>query len=123
VVETGASDEYVKGDRGVKVDGRSAHTIKQDATILVTDGDLNLKTDSGELLVEGTAGVGIGSPADVTIRGRNVQVQANGDIEVTVDGTRIKLTGKAEITLGVGPNFVKIDPAGITIFGTLVKIN
>ena len=120
-VASGRSDEYVKGDRGVKVDGASAHTIKKDTNIQVTDGDLALKTASGKVTVDGMAGVHLVSPSDVTLKGKNVS--AKGDIEVSVDGTKIKLTGKAEITLGVGANFVKIDPTGVTIFGTIVKIN
>ena len=120
-VASGRSDEYVKGDRSVTVDGASAHTIKGDASIRVTDGDLTLKTDSGKIVADGKAGVHLTSTSDISLKGKNVSTR--GDIEVSVDGTTIKLTGKTEITLGVGANFVKIDPTGVTIFGTIVKIN
>lgn len=120
-VATGRSDEYVKGDRGVRVDGASAHTVQDDATVNVTAGDFVLETESGKVSVDGTSGVQLSSPADVTVSGRNVKTAA--DLEVSVDGTAIKLTGTTEITLGVGANFVKIDASGVTISGTLVKIN
>ena len=120
-VASGRSDEYVKSDRGVRVDGSSAHTVMMDADIEVVTGDLTVKTSAGKTIVEGTGGVSVSSPLDVSTSATNVKT--NGTASVEVSGAKVKITGMAEITLGVGPNFVKIDPTGVTIFGTLVKIN
>jgi type VI secretion system secreted protein VgrG len=120
-VAKGKSDEYVKKDKGVKVDGKSALEVKEDANINVTSGNLILKTAKGTITEDSKAGHTIKSAADVEIKGKNVKSKA--DMDVTVDGMKVAVTGKTEITLGVGANFVKIDPSGVTIFGTLVKIN
>jgi len=120
-VSAGKSDEYVKGNKGVKVDGEFALEVKGNSNINVTSGDLTLKSGSGSITEESKSGHAIKSDADVTLKGKNVK--ANADAEITVDGMKIALTGQTEVTLSVGANFVKIDPSGVTIFGTLVKIN
>lgn len=120
-VANGRSSEIVAGDREVIVDGASSHIVRKDVDVSVAEGDLTLAVGSGTATVDGAAGVRVVSAADVKIEGANVA--ASGAVNVQVDGTVIKLTGKTEITLGVGANFVKIDPTGVTIFGTMVKIN
>jgi type VI secretion system secreted protein VgrG len=45
------------------------------------------------------------------------------DTNLVMDASDIFITGKKSIQLNVGGNFIKIDPSGVTIFGTLVRIN
>jgi type VI secretion system secreted protein VgrG len=120
-IATGKSDEYVKANKGTKVDGEYALEVKKDANINVTTGNLLLKTASGTITEDSKGGHNIKSAADVTLDGKNIKSKAQA--EITVDGMKIALTGQTEVTLSVGANFVKIDPSGVTIFGTLVKIN
>ncbi len=120
-VSAGKSDEYVKGNKGVKVDGQFAVEAKGNSNVNVTSGNLLLKSGAGTITEDSKTGHEIKSAADVTVKGMNVKTKA--DAEVTVDGLKIAITGQTEVTLAVGGNFVKIDPSGVTIFGTLVKIN
>ncbi|NNK64534.1 MAG: type VI secretion system tip protein VgrG [Gemmatimonadetes bacterium] len=120
-VAAGKSDEYVKGDRGVKVDGSAALTVQNSVDVSVGTGDLTVNTGAGKVTVDSTGGVHVTTPADVTFNGTNVK--ANGTAGVLIKGAKVTVEGMAEVTLKVGPNFVKIDPTGVTIFGTIVKIN
>lgn len=79
--------------------------------------------------VTGKQAVKIGNTATWEI-GSNAgfKVSGNTSIETTGD-TLIKGTGKivvestAQVTLKVGGNFVDVGPSGVTIVGTMVKIN
>jgi type VI secretion system secreted protein VgrG len=120
-VGKGTADEYVKSNKGAKVDGTYTIESKGDMTVGVTGGDLTLASSGGSVLSEGKAGNTVKSPADVTLDGKNINQTASANI--SLDGQKISLTGATEVTLGVGGNFVKIDASGVTVFGTLVKIN
>lgn len=102
------------GDQTAKVaTGEQKHDVQKDATTHVHAGDNNLfyhknrKTDVHD---------------DDTLT-----IHQNQTINVTekhkLEAKNVEITGIQQLTLNVGGNYIKIDPSGITIFGTLVKIN
>lgn len=122
-------DVTVGADRTILVTGTRRETVRGDAVtdvtgdlqILSTVGQLDLMTTTKAVNVLGTEAVNVSSPATVALQGGNVEVA--GSMAVKVDGQKISLRATQEIVLQVGGNYVKIDPTGVTIFGTLVKIN
>ncbi len=81
---------------------------------LKVTGDQNEKVD-GDVSIE--AGVNIHQKA-----GTKVAVEAGSEVHIKSGMTLVIESGTA-LTLKVGGNFISIDPSGVTILGTLVKIN
>jgi len=101
----GDKHSTVKGDRLAKTEGDLGETIKGDHLSSV-DGNLNLKV-KGDQVAEITG--------DHTLKSsKTVHLKA---------GTTFILEAGTQLSLKVGGNFVDIGTAGVTIQGTLVKIN
>ncbi|WP_407333317.1 type VI secretion system tip protein TssI/VgrG [Enterovibrio sp. 27052020O] len=88
---------HIKVDDHLTVDGQSKEHVKGDKTI-VTDSSLHIK-----------AGVGILNEASSEIHLKS--------------GHKSILEAYTEVTLKVGGNFIKIDPAGVHIVGSVININ
>ncbi|MBM3786571.1 MAG: type VI secretion system tip protein VgrG [Acidobacteria bacterium] len=96
-------------------------TVDRDVIEKITR-DQNLKVEGKQALdITGSASRKVGSNAGEKIGG-NYSVDAAQTIYVK-GGQKIVLEGASQITLKVGGNFVDIGPSGVTIQGTLVKIN
>lgn len=120
-VAAGNSDEQVMGNRSVTVNGDASTQAVGNAVLSSTGGQVDVSSLAKSVNLLGVSGVNVSTPATVAVDGQTIQLGAG--VEVAVDGLKVKLTAKQEIVLQVGANFVKIDPVGVTIFGTLVKIN
>jgi type VI secretion system secreted protein VgrG len=119
----------VAKDRSIRVVGTRSETVIRDAVTEVIGnlrvasktGQLDLQAEAKSVNVFGAESVNLASPATVAASGKSIELA--GTMSVSIDGQKISLTGKQEIVFQVGSNYVKIDPVGVTIFGTLVKIN
>ncbi|MGH6912203.1 MAG: bacteriophage T4 gp5 trimerization domain-containing protein, partial [Geminicoccales bacterium] len=98
VVENDES-RSVGHDRSTSVDNDDTLTVKKNRTADVLEGKDSLTVHKGN---------------------REVSVPI---ATYKLDAKKVEISGLQEIKLAVGPNSIKIDPTGITIFGTLVKIN
>ncbi|MEZ8084166.1 type VI secretion system tip protein VgrG, partial [Enterovibrio norvegicus] len=88
---------HIKVDDHLTVDGQSKEHIKGDKTI-VTDSTLHIKA------------------------GDSFLNEAGSEIHLK-SGHKSVLEAYTEVTLKVGGNFVKIDPAGVHIVGSVININ
>ncbi|WP_028021525.1 type VI secretion system Vgr family protein [Enterovibrio calviensis] len=88
---------HIKVDDHLTVDGQSKEHVKGDKTI-VTDSSLHIKA------------------------GDSFLNEAGSEIHLK-SGHKSVLEAYTEVTLKVGGNFVKIDPAGIHIVGSVININ
>jgi type VI secretion system secreted protein VgrG len=106
--------QTVQNNRIITVDGKHTETIKKDTSITVTEGNVEFTVSKGTLtrFVEKDV-------SDTHNANHNEKVTATYKLEAQ----KVEVTGLQEIKLNVGANFVKIDPSGVTIFGSLVKIN
>jgi len=115
--------ETVKNSKSIKVDGSHKETIKNDTTITVTDGSMVITVAKGDATFEVTKGNldrTVGS--DVTDNFKANQTVTVGNA-LEIQAATVKVSAQREILLSVGGNSVKIDMMGVTILGTLVKIN
>ncbi|ABQ31293.1 MULTISPECIES: type VI secretion system Vgr family protein [Acidiphilium] len=95
----------VKKDEAITVDGNQTETVKGNRTFEV-------KQDHSET-VDGNQ--------SVTVKGKQ-SVSVQGQQSVSVTGA-VTYESMESITLKVGGNSIKIDMTGITLSGTLIKIN
>jgi len=111
----------VNNDRIEHVDHNRHLTVKENKYELVKqEKHVEIKLDSDEsiggkrsLLVKGDVGEDFKGNHSEKV-GSNYYLKA---------GTNVVIESGTAITLKVGGNFVKIDPGGVTVQGTLVKIN
>ena len=111
----------VNNDRIEHVDHNRHLTVKENKYELVKqEKHVEVKLDSDEtiggkrsLLVKGDVGEDFKGNHSEKV-GSNYYLKA---------GTNVVIESGVAITLKVGGNFVKIDPGGVTVQGTLVKIN
>lgn len=129
--------ERIERDRDEKVKGNHTEEIEKDAQYKVGGNvDIQILKDKKEL-IQGTSDVLIQKDQTEETTG-TVSQTIGKDLQQVVKGSHgmdvgqeshlkagqaIVLEAGTEITLCVGGNFIKIDPTGVTIQGTLVKIN
>ena len=123
--QPGKDQTFIKtGDQTAKVaEGQNLTEVKKISDTHVTDGKTILKFDKSR---------------ETTIKDNDTLTIISGNFSISVDGgkqtvnvkqsssleaQKVEITGREEIILKVGGNFIKIDMTGITVFGTLVKIN
>lgn len=147
-VEAGKNYNFlIHNDETGKILNNQTLTVQQNRTLTISEGDetKELKQGNQTLKVAGNQKNEIKGDQNTQISGNQaLKVQGNQKTEVTgnqeakvtgnhksaVTGT-ISLDSKQSITLQanisielkVGGNSIKIDPSGITITGTMVKIN
>ncbi|MBK8509332.1 MAG: type VI secretion system tip protein VgrG [Candidatus Competibacteraceae bacterium] len=99
------SGEGGKGDQFEKVEGEKHQEVKQDYNLKV-GGTLSLKVD-GDLQEK---------------VGGNHALDAGTEIHLKA-GMKVVIEAGVQLTIKVGGNFLTLDPSGVTIQGTMVKIN
>jgi len=116
-----ANDQSVTAgtNRSVSVGSEYALDVGTDAGLTI-GGDLTVN-GGGSISEHSAAGHRVSSDGDIELTAKNIK--GNAEAEVTVDGQKVTLKGLVEVKLEVGANFVKVDASGVTIMGTLVKIN
>lgn len=105
--------EIIKRDQHVIVERNYFHEGKGDSHSKLS-GDNNTE-------IGGSASLKVGGDIDTKVGGK-MAVNAGGEIHLKA-GMKIVIEAGTQITLKVGGNFVDIGPAGVTIVGTMVKIN
>lgn len=95
----------VLNNRVIDVTGTHTETIGGDTTLTVSAGKLTRT---------------VAKDVTDTFRANHTETVTK---DFNLEATKIRLVGRQEITLSVGSNYIKIDKAGVTIWGTLVKIN
>jgi type VI secretion system secreted protein VgrG len=106
--------DTVHNDRTIVVEGKHTETIVKDTRIEITEGNVELLIDKGTLTRTVAKDV-----TDTFAANHKVSVKD----ESKLDAGKVMVTALQEITLQVGGNYIRIDATGITMFGTLVKIN
>jgi type VI secretion system secreted protein VgrG len=110
-------------DLDVEVKNNETRKVKQDRTTTIEEGNETQTVAKGDETLEITKGsqtLTIGKDQTVKIDGKQT-VTIKGEQKITVTG-KISIESKQEILLKVGSNSIKIDNTGITIKGTMVKI-
>ncbi|OED39495.1 hypothetical protein AB833_15110 [Chromatiales bacterium (ex Bugula neritina AB1)] len=136
----GDQKEEVKQDKHIKVHRHQTEHVGGDMQILIggVDGDGNqdivVKKDKKELIENDSHLHVEGKYLEEVDKNKNVQVGGDHVLKVSgssahvagadhlIKGKNILVEGSA-ICLKVGGNSVTIDPSGVTIVGTLVKVN
>jgi type VI secretion system secreted protein VgrG len=112
-VEKGTQSETVKGDTSLTVEAGSRIVGVTGGIYSATASDALVLHGKGKgVSVKGEPKVFVEGTSDVELKGPKVTI---GDKEVAITGTKI--------VLSCGGNSITIDSSGVTIFGTLVKIN
>ncbi len=105
--------EWIGQDRHLIVKRDQVEMVEGDKHLTVT-GDRNEKVDGAVSLKVGTdkqEKVGVKHALDA---GQEIHLKA---------GTKVIIEAGTQVTMKVGGNFVDVGPAGVTIQGTMVKIN
>lgn len=131
----GTSNTYVAGSMFTKTNTEKHLTSKGDMQVTVKEGMFSLNVKQ-QILVDSEAYIAQQAKDQITLRTKNValtgtdSVQTNSsDIYETASGAinlhadNIFLTGKSSIQLKVGGSIVVLDSGGVTIVGSMVKIN
>lgn len=101
--------QHHKQDHKIYISG----TIATNATESITETTDLISAKSDVILVEGSR--------EIQARGRTVNIEAGSTLNLRAN--RINLEGSAAVSLKVGGNFVVIDQSGVSIRGTLVRLN
>lgn len=139
-VEAGKNYNFIiHNDETGNVENDQKLTVKNNRTLTVSDGDEVKKIEKGSQTLEVGADQKntIKGNQDLTVKGKQTY-DITGDQKMDVKGSQtisvtgaikeeskqsITLTANMSIELKVGGNSIKIDPSGVTITGTMVKIN
>ena len=81
--------------------------------------DLHVGKDL-RIRIDGKQQMSLAGPLQLTCEG---DYQVSADTKIEINSPSVTLEAKTSLTLKVGSNFVTIDPTGVTIQGTLVRIN
>ncbi len=124
---------HAQKDLAAAVENDESHTVGNDRTTTIDHDDrLTVKNDRAADVLEGTDTLTVHKgDRNVTVSaGQATLTVATKNREVSVpkatyklDAKTVEISGADEIKLVVGANSITIDKSGITIFGTLVKIN
>lgn len=129
----------VENDNTVDIGHDQIITIKHDQTGTITNNqtweiknDQSLTVDNNRTLtVKNNETITVQGKRATTITGDNTTEISSGDEKLTVDTGNItiaaqagavKITAVQSIELTVGSNTIKIDPSGVAINGTMVKL-
>lgn len=117
ITVNGGETITVTKDRKVTVKQKQTHLITQDNTVKV---DANQKTTIKD---NDTTTIEMGH-SKLEVKTGNIDSNAKmGNITVKADMGKITIEAMQSIELKVGPSSIKIDMSGVTISGTMVKID
>jgi type VI secretion system secreted protein VgrG len=105
--------EQVAKDQSLTVNGNVFESIAKKCNIAVS-GDRNEK-------IGGAQSLNVGSNQNEKV-GQNHALEAGANVHIK-GGANVVIEAGAQLTLKVGGNFVVIGPDGVSIMGTMVKIN
>ena len=103
--------ECIGGTSSISVGGDQLHTIGGDYN-LHAKGKWYLEVDS-DIDAYAKGNIKLGTAADIRV----------GAVRIEANAKRMVLDGGSELIFRVGGNFVRIDGSGVTIQGTLTRIN
>ncbi len=131
----GVFNSHVCGNIHIQTGSEFHATSKGDMHVTVTDGLMSINVKQN-ILVDSQAMIALQAKDQLTLRAKNVAITgtesiqsnaadiyetASGDINLNADN--IFLTGKSSIQMKVGGSIVVLDASGVTIVGSMVKIN
>jgi type VI secretion system secreted protein VgrG len=120
-VKKGNQTLDVGGDRTSTVKGNQKETIKGDATDAVNGDHKQSVKGKQTLSVTGDQSLSIKGAQKVSVVGA-IKHDSKGSIDLKAVQS-IKMSANMSIELKVGANSIKLDPSGVSISGTMVKIN
>ena len=117
----------VKHDRTTRIKNHDTRTLEEgDDTHTVTKGKqtITIKGDQALTVQSGNRSAEIQTGNDsLKVKTGNMTVGVSlGNISIKADAGKIEVEAMQEITLKVGANSIKIDMTGVTIKGTMIKI-
>jgi len=111
----GNRTETVKQDESITINGKRTETVQKDESITINGG----RTES----VTKKESITVGQGRSVTVsQGGDALTVSVGDLTIQVSSGGISMQAMSKIELTVGGNSVKIDPSGVTVTGTMVKV-
>jgi len=120
--------EKIENDRHLIVKRDKVQKTERDEHSLVDRDKITEVTRDYSLKVGGKQAIEIDGSRSITVKGdvlegykANHSQEVGGDLYLKAMGVVIE--GMTELTVKVGGNFIKIDPSGVTIVGTMVKVN
>ena len=111
----------VGNDRNTSVGNNHSESVGADQTVDVGGNQDTSVGGDQSMAVSGNQTMSITGDQSLTVTGGHT-LDATGAISTTSKQS-IKLQANMSIELAVGGNSIKIDPTGVTITGTMVKIN
>jgi type VI secretion system secreted protein VgrG len=120
-VKKGNQTLDVGGDRTATVKGNQKETVKGNATDAVNGDHKQSVKGKQTLSVTGDQSLSIKGAQKVSVVGA-IKHDSKGSIDLKAVQS-IKMSANMSIELKVGANSIKIDPSGVSISGTMVKIN
>jgi type VI secretion system secreted protein VgrG len=131
----GSSNTYVAGSMFTKTNTEKHLTSKGDMNVTVKEGLLSVNVKQ-KILVDSEALIALQAKDQITLRSKTIGITgtqaiqastsdfyatASGDINLNADN--IFITGKSSIQMKVGGSIVVLDASGVTIVGSMVKVN
>ena len=118
----GSTYETTSGNRNAIIGWKDPDSDKQGGDFNITIGD------DYQVHVNGGRYERVEKPRNLTVVGQSVSDLELDDAlmvkgTANINATKIILEAKQKISLKVGGNAIVIDPSGVTIIGTMVKIN
>ena len=129
--EAGQEQVYVHAqkDLGLLTENNRTEVIKNDSHRTVENNDFSHIKGNEHRTVDGEQREAIGSDYSLTVggshhskQGKNQLIEAGSEIHHKA-GMKVVIEAGAEVTLKAGGSFVKVDPSGVTVSGTRVKMN
>lgn len=116
--------ETVKVDETITIQGNRTETVQKDESVTVQQDRTHTIQGKDTADVTGNATLTVSSGnREVTVSSGNYALTASsGSITVKASAGAITIEAAQSIELKVGGNSVKIDPSGVTVKGTLVKL-
>lgn len=108
----------VKKDETVDIQGKQTIKVKLDHSTTVTDGNRSIKVSQGN----DSLNVEMGNITVKADMGNIATGAALGDISIKADAGKIEIQAMTSITLKVGESVLKLDQSGISMTGTMIKI-
>lgn len=132
----GARTTHVKGEEKVTIDSKRTETITGGGEAVTITGDTkhditgnftrsvsaDIKTSAVNISTDASAKWTTDAKSEAAVSSMKIKLDGSTGIELTCGGASIKME-PAKITLSLGANSVTIDPSGVSIMGTMVKLN
>ena len=101
--------------KGYTLDVKNGHTIKVatgGSATTVSAGDHTVTISAGSSTISASKGLTLTTPKTLT---------AIGNVEAKVSGDKVSITGKTEVTIGVGNSSITLNAQGVSIGGAKIS--